>query len=260
LQPEYIEDPVVAYGRLAAQYGELSRRREHYLRSVERQILARVPSGARSLLDAGAGDGSRTSRIAETAGIKRVVLIEPCRELVAGASQRFEVWPVRAEELFTGVDAGDRPGSEQFDVVTCLWNVLGHIPGEKRPRALTAIAKLLSPSGKFFLDVNHRYNLRSYGIIQTAFRYVHDQLFWKPRTGDVTARWTTPSEPVSTYGHVFIHREVMRLAHSAGLELESRLVIDYGDGRVRRFSCLGNLLYIFRRNSRIDSSSAPQTS
>ena len=260
MQPEYIEDPVVAYGRLAAQYGDLSRRRERYLRSVERQILARVPAGARSLLDVGAGDGSRTSRIAGAGGIKRVVLIEPCRELVAGASQQFEVWPVRAEDLFTGLDVGVRPGSEQFDVVTCLWNVLGHLPSEKRQRALTEIAKLLSPSGRFFLDVNHRYNLRSYGIIPTALRYLHDQLFWTTRNGDVTARWKTAADTVSTYGHVFIHREVMRLAHSAGLELESRMVIDYEDGRVRRFSCLGNLLYVFRRSSRIDSSSAPQTS
>ena len=137
---------------------------------------------------------------------------------------------------------------------------MGHIAAEKRPRALSAIAKLLSPSGKFFLDVNHRYNLRSYGIVPTAFRYLRDQLFWTPRSGDVTARWKAGSVTVSTYGHVFIHQEVMRLAHSAGFELESRLVIDYEDGRVRRFSALGNLLYVFRRSSRIDSSSAPHTS
>jgi hypothetical protein len=52
----------------------------------------------------------------------------------------------------------------------------------------------------------------------------------------------------------------MRLANEAGLELEERLVIDYEDGRIRRFAFEGNLLYVFRRRSRIDSASAPQTS
>ena len=150
--------------------------------------------------------------------------------------------------------------SDRFDVITCLWSVLGHIRTEKRQTTLKGLGKLLSPSGRFFLDVNHRYNLLSYGIVPTTARYFHDRLFWTERSGDVTARWKLGDEIVSTNGHVFTHREIMRLAHAAGLELESRTVIDYEDGRIRKFSFLGNLLYVFRRSSRMDSSSAPQTS
>jgi SAM-dependent methyltransferase len=150
--------------------------------------------------------------------------------------------------------------SERFDVITCLWNVLGHIATEKRQSVLNVMARLLTPQGKFFLDVNHRYNLHSYGIVPTIARWTRDCLFLNERNGDVIARWNVCEATISTYGHVFTHREIMRFADASGLELEERVVVDYEEGRVRRFAFMGNLLYIFRRSSRMDSSSAPQTS
>jgi hypothetical protein len=85
-------------------------------------------------------------------------------------------------------------------------------------------------------------------------------LFPNESNGDVTARWNVGEATISTYGHVFAQREIMRLADAGGLELEERVVVDYEDGRVRRSAFMGNLLYIFRRSSRMDSSSAPETS
>ena len=56
---------------------------------------------------------------------------------------------------------------ETFDVITCLWNVLGHVREfENRVRAMRAMKKLLSPEGRCFIDVNHRYNARAYGCSQ----------------------------------------------------------------------------------------------
>lgn len=253
MNPEHFDDPVAAYDRLAAHYDALSRRRELYLRGVERDIVSHVPNGSASLLDIGAGGGVRALRIASEFGIQRIVLVEPSQEMTGKAAELAEVWPLRAENL--AVDAA----AKRFDVITCLWNVLGHIPtAEKRLLALTAIARLLAPQGRFFLDVNHRYNSRSYGILPTAARWMHDFFSPSENNGDVLAQWSDAG--ISTYGHVFTHREIMRLAEAAGLELEERLVIDYENGRVRRFAVQGNLLYIFRRSSRIDSASAPQTS
>lgn len=54
--------------------------------------------------------------------------------------------------------------SGQFDLVTCLWNVLGHVHGAaQRCRALANLAWLLAPDGLLILDVNNRWNVRSYG-------------------------------------------------------------------------------------------------
>lgn len=274
--PQHFDDPVAAYERLASHYSDLSRRREAYLRGVEREIVSRIPNGSRSLLDMGAGDGTRALRISSRLGINRVVLVEPSKEMTGRSAELAEVWPVRAEDL--GLDAAEEnnracgPGTdedvrphttatsaERFDVITCLWNVVGHVPTEaKRFSALKAIARLLAPRGRFFVDVNHRYNLSSYGILPTVIRRVHDLFSRGENKGDVLASWNEAG--ISTYGHVFTHREIMRLARAAGFELEERLVIDYEDGQIRRFAFQGNLLYIFRRSSRNDSASAPQTS
>lgn len=266
MNPEYFDDPVAAYDRLAAQYDALSRRRELYLRGVEREIISRIPNGSRSLLDVGAGDGTRALQIASQSGTKRVVLVEPSRQMAGRSGGLAEVWPIRAEDLAVDAPAENHPAwgprtAERFDLITCLWNVLGHVPTpKKRLRALTAIAQLLPPEGRLFLDVNHRYNAQSYGIFCTGARWVHDSFVRKQSNGDITARWDSGDDTISTYGHVFTHSEIMRLADGAGLELEERLVIDYDDGRVRRFAFQGNLLYIFCRSSRIASASAPQTS
>ena len=252
---EHFDDPVAAYDRLGPVYAQLSQRREAYLRGVEALIVERIPAAARSLLDIGSGDGSRTARIAGRGGLKRVVMVEPSSSLANEARKIGEVWPIRAEELQPNAT------SERFDVVTCLWNVLGHIPNEeKRVQALGAAARLLAPDGRFFLDVNHRYNSRAYGLALTIGRWVQDHAAATTENGDVTARWTFDEASVSTYGHVFTHGEIARLAREAGLELQERMVVDYGTGKRRRLVCMGNLLYVFRRSSRMDSSNAPQTS
>jgi hypothetical protein len=193
-------------------------------------------------------------RIAASAGISRVVLAEPSAGMARHAPDSAELWRLRAEDLNAAI-------SERFDIVTCLWNSLGHVPGDENRRlAVSSMAQLLSPTGRFFLDVNHRYNTRSYGLTATCARWLEDIVFPDPRNGDVITKWTVGGTRVSTYGHVFTHREVTRLAQSAELQLEARIVVDYENGSVRRLSWLGNLLYIFRRSSRMDSSSASATS
>jgi len=294
VKPEHFDDPVAAYNRLAAHYSDLCRRREPYLRSVEREVASRIPQGSRSLLDLGAGDGSRALRTAAQLGIERVVLVEPSEEMAKQGVGSGEIWPIRAEDLaqeslnvgttapgcpleqsstnagqYAGnrsprlpLEVGGSPRSkvEKFDIITCLWNVLGHVSADKRVAVLSSVASLLAQNGKFFLDVNHRYNVRSYGILATSARWLHDLFSRRESNGEVCAKWNLNGSTISTRGHVFTPDEIMHLARAAGLELQERVVIDYGNGSVRRFGFQGNLLYIFRRSSRTDSSSAPHTS
>jgi 2-polyprenyl-3-methyl-5-hydroxy-6-metoxy-1,4-benzoquinol methylase len=222
---------------------------------VESHVISRLPAHPASLLDIGAGDGSRALRIAGIARISKVILLEPGPRMASATPTNVECWSVRAEELEAG-NVGQR-----FDVITCLWNVLGHIQGSaKRIRALKNAAQLLSPVGLLFVDVIHRYNIRSYGTLATTARWLRDHVAPGERNGDVVARWQTSAGTIATYGHVFTDREMRRLAKAAELELVERVVIDYENGATRRFSCMGNLLYVFRRTSRSDSSKAPQTS
>ena len=236
------QDPVLAYDRLAKDYAELAKKRVHYLAGVEREVLSRVPRGSSSLLDIGAGDGSRALRIASAARISRIVLAEPSGKMLSLAPNGATVWRDRAEDL------GSRRSSETFDVITCLWNVLGHVRGEsRRVQTLSAVKNLLSEKGRFFLDVTHRYNLRSYGILPTAARLLHDFFVRGETNGDVAANWKIGNARISTYGHVFTHNEVPGLATNSGLKLEERVVIDYETGDVRTRAFQGNLLYVFRQ-------------
>lgn len=234
-------DPVAAYDRIAPDYARISSERQPYLDAVERLVIARIPRGRRSLLDVGGGNGSRAARIAAAAGLNETVLLEPSARMRQGCPPDATVWAMRAEDL------GSREGS--FDVITCLWNVLGHVsPAASRVEVLRQFARLISPKGRIFIDVNHRYNARHYGALKTAARFLRDLGSRAGANGDVRVAWTVGGEPCATIGHVFTHREFAGLCQAAGLRIEARFVIDYASGERRRWSFAGNLTYILRRS------------
>src|SRR5579872_18567 len=142
-------DPVAAYDRIAPVFAHLAEERRNYLGAVERLVAAAIPAGSSSLLDVGAGDGSRSKRIAQSRGILKLVLLEPAVAMQCAGRPDGEVWTMRAEDLHRV--------ETRFDVILCLWNVLGHIfPAASRREVLRHFARLLSADGKAFIDVNHR--------------------------------------------------------------------------------------------------------
>ncbi len=234
---ENLLDPVAAYDRIAPEFARLSNARRAYLNCIDRLVIANIPAEARSLLDVGAGDGLRALQIGKAAGLERLVLLEPSTAMRRCWPASVHPWAMRAEEL-SGM-AGE------FDVITCLWNVIGHIfPAAVRTEVLRQFARLLSPRGVLFLDVNHRYNARHYGLLPTALRFVHDRLIPGERNGDVVATWQVAGASYSTAGHVFTHPEFKRMAEAAGLRIERRFVVDYATGQSHRFPFNGNLLYL----------------
>lgn len=238
-------EPVEAYQQIAPFFEQLSTRRKPYLDAIEKMILDRLAPGYQSLLDIGAGDGRRALRIANLASLTEIVLLEPSAAMRSRIPNGIETWPIRAEELETL-----RSASRRFDVITCLWNVLGHVQGaENRRRALRGMAKLLAPGGKIFLDLTYRYNAKSYGWYKTAGRFLFDELFPNENNGDVRVEWLLPSCQYRTYGHVFTRKEVRSLAISAGLKIEETAFVDYATGKRCDFGFQGNLFYVLRRES-----------
>lgn len=222
-------DPVEAYDRIASSFAQLSEARRAYLEAIERLIVAAIPNGSSSLLDIGAGDGARAFRIAQAAGVQKVVLLEPSPQMRKAWPANVTGWPIRAEEL------GSQSG--RFDAITCVWNVLGHIfPAGARREVLRQLARLLAPAGRIFIDVSNGYNVRHYGVWR-LFR----------GGGDVVVTWR--EQGVTTAGHVFTHREFGELCRSAGLAMERRFVVDYATGRLRRWNWQGHFLYVLRHGS-----------
>ena len=233
-------DPVAAYDRIAPMYARLANHRKAYLDAVDRLIVAEIPSGSRSLLDVGAGDGARAACIATAAGLQDLTLLEPSERMRDLCTAQATLWAKRAEDLHT------RQG--RFDVITCLWNVLGHIlPSAARIEALRQFARLVSPHGRIFIDVNHRYNARHYGALPTAMRFLRDRVPPAGSRGDGKVTWDIDGHKCATTGHVFTHAEFAALSRAAGLTIQERFVVDYASGQVRRRSFEGNLLYVLRR-------------
>ena len=233
-------EPVLAYDRVAPAFHSLSDRRRAYLAAVDRLIVARIPEGSQSLLDIGSGDGVRALSIAQSAGIREIVLLEPSEAMRSRWPTHVQGLAIRAEQL-------DRVAGV-FDTVTCLWNVLGHIaPSENRSAVLRQCRRLLSDNGKMFIDVNNRYNFQHHGFLRTAMRMLRDRARPNDKNGDVAVSWNIDGKTYTTGGHVFRPDEFPRMAEEAGLTVEECITIDYGSGLVRRSRFAGNPLYVLRR-------------
>ena len=251
-----LSDPVAAYDLIATKYSALMAKRGAYLGAIEKVIISQIPGKASSMLDIGSGDGARALRVARQSGIKDVVLLEPSAAMRAQISGDVDIWPIRAEDIADYARGHER----RFDVITILWNVLGHVPHAARRDVLLQVAALLSPRGIFFIDVIHRYNIRSYGFARTALRYLHDCIAPNTTHGDVVVKWHELNSSCAAYGHVFTNREMLALTTNTGLALRERIILDYRTGSVDRFPFQGNLLYIFRRSDATDAFNASATS
>lgn len=226
--------PLAAYDALAPFYSSLLEARKKYLRGLE-NIITTHARGARSLLDIGSGNGIRALRIASVCGIDNIVLVEPSDGMRRESPENTAVWKHSTSEISE---------TARFDLITCLWNVLGHVDGAReRSILLSRLKAFLKPSGMLFLDVNHRYNAGSYGWARTAVRMMHDYLSPSEKNGDVIASWQAGQQRIRTRGHVFTHAELLGLFQRAGLRINNRWIVDYRNGMQHRFSVFGNLLY-----------------
>ena len=226
-------DPVSVYDRIAPAFAQLVAERHAYLDSIDRLVVSHLPHAPRALLDVGAGDGRRAWAIA--AGIPTVVLAEPAAGMRRAGGSVAGYIDLRAEHL--------HKVEGEFDVILCLWNVLGHVfPQGARAEVMCQFRRLLSPRGRLFIDVNHRYNAARYGLMPTAMRWLYDRIRPSEENGDVIATLSS----ASVRGHVFTHREVLAMAGPAGLTIENRFVVDYETGATRSRASQGNLLYIMK--------------
>ena len=231
-------DAIAAYDLIAPGFRELSERRRAYLDAVDRQIVNRIPKQAKTLLDVGAGDGRRALQIAGNSDIREVVLAEPSSGMRVLIPAEYETWDAGMEAL---------PSGRKFDVVLCLWNVLGHVSAcEQRKTALTNLANCCSDGGVIFLDVLNRYNIAECGLITVAGRWLYDTLAPSEENGDVNVTWNTHGNIVHTHGHVFTAREMEGLFENAGLSVVERIVLNYRNGQRLRWMTSGNPLYVLR--------------
>jgi 2-polyprenyl-3-methyl-5-hydroxy-6-metoxy-1,4-benzoquinol methylase len=233
-----MDPPSTPYDALAANYRSVSAARAAYLDAVEKIVIRLIAPNADSLLDIGSGDGHRAMRIAMAKNISNVVLVEPSHNMreFCRRNTPARIWSISAEELPAAAD--------RFAVITCLWNVLGHIDNnQKRLTALKKMRLLLRDGGVMFIDVNNRYNAVTYGLLPTLGRMLYDVLAPSETNGDAQVTWRVGENAIQSPSHFFTPREIRKLLDDASLVVKQRFVLDYHTGKIRRSEFAGQLLF-----------------
>lgn len=230
------------YDLLAPNYRDYSAKKRKYINSVDQLILRYISPHVNSWLDVGSGDGVRAVRLAKKKGIKNLILSDPSREMVKRCKKLrpSHVWNLRAEEL---------PCKKiKFNVITCLWNVLGHIENHTaRVEALRRMSRLLAKDGQIFLDVNNRHNGPAYGWVNVVKRIFVDHIKFQDARGDAHYNWKIGRKTIPGYGHLFTPDELSGLIKEADLRTINRFSVDYTTGKVSKSPYLGQLFYILTK-------------
>lgn len=236
------ERTLEAYSAIAPVYGEYSRQRQAYLDAVDAKVISSLRPGIR-WLDIGAGDGRRLAKIQSATGIQDIHAVEPSAGMAAVCRAQLQV-PVHevCAENIDQLDIG------QFDAVTALWNVFGHVTSpEKRLTAMTHIAAKMKQDAIFMIDVNNRHNARAYGTLNVFKRIIVDALDFDVTRGDASYEWKIGDQTFQSSGHLFTPGEIEGLFSGAGLRVHERLSFDYATGQSSSSPYKGQLFYTLKK-------------
>ncbi|GAA3193846.1 MULTISPECIES: class I SAM-dependent methyltransferase [Streptomyces] len=218
------------YDAYSQGYATYLERHTRYFRAVEAEIAA--AAGNRkglALLDVGTGTGERLQRVVSEIHPDHVAAIDESPEMAALAQRNCPSAQVLAMPLAApGLPAALADG---FDLVTCLSNVLGHIPRTQLVPGLRQVRSLMRPGGAFVFDVNNRYNAVAYGPLSVIRNVARDCVF--PGGGDFTASYRSGDKVLHTPVHLFSPSEVVRLLRESGFKVASLGFRDYVTGQER---------------------------
>ncbi len=225
------------YTSFSESYADYSSLRNNYLSAVNNFIVSEVREG-KNMVDVGGGDGKRGREIADSLGLKQFTIIESS----AGMAKLARSIP-NAQVIEKDISDSSFEPDGKYDVILCLWNVLGHIPVDRRAMALKNLRALLSDGGFIFLDVNNRYNLH-YGLKAVIKNIGRDIFSPDKNNGDFVLNMENKQgQKISTITHVFSPYETERLFKQAGLRVVKRAYIHYKTGQRKNNFWGGHLVY-----------------
>lgn len=215
------------YGALKGVYESISDQRRRYNAAVDKQFLKVAQSVGRRWLDIGTGDGKRALGLNRIL-LKELTVVEPSSLLDNSFEMKNpDVAVVRAS--FESV-----LGLGRFDVVSGLWNVVGHV--ESLESFFRKAWELLDEGGLLFFDANSPFNMRRFGA-RAALR----NLF----SGRSTFSFSWNPAAVSP---VSLHRAsaIVSLLETIGFST-SILYLDYENGNQVSSGFLGSVVVTARK-------------
>lgn len=226
------------YKNLAPFYRSYSNKKQAYLNGVDVQILPYI-SDRISLLDLGTGDGVRILNLVQKSHkkLKKITLVDSCFEMLSSICQNNIVSVERTDFSQKGFKLKNK-----YDLITCLWNVMGHIDSSSVEQAFLGMKRHLKENGVIILDVNNRYNYKQYGW-KAIRNFVLDK-FRKKKTGDIFFNFTCANKKIPSFVHLFSQKEIEDILKKAHLKVHKRLYINYKTGTLENGQFSGQLFYV----------------
>ena len=237
------------YDQFAPYYKHYSENKSRYICAIDRLVLEYAPS-ARHVLDVGCGDGSRGVRLAHRMNAEKLLLVDNSEKMISLANGFKDsiVDVVRSD--ISLMETGSRLLQKHFDVVLCLWNVLGHVAKPSgRLQTLLNIKEAMTDSGMLLIDISNRYNMAYYGLKKVATNILNDLLYHRISNGDFAYMIDVGETKINSYCHFFTPMEFPKLCKMAGLKIEKIMCVDYKDGFLTNVFA-GHLFYVVKKDLR----------
>lgn len=229
------------YNKYALFYSKYSKVKKVYLNSVDNLIIHNVKDKL-SMLDIGSANGIRAMKLAEKLKIKDLTLIDNSPQMHKLYLSKFNdsyLADISKENIFI---------KRKYDVITCLWNVLGHIDDEKSVRvALNNIKILLNNNGLIFIDVNNRYNYKNYGLRNVSRNIIKDIFRYSWRNGNFSLKVKYGKNEIKGNVHIFNPIEFILLLKSVGIRINKLYFIDYNKGLVSKNPFKGQMFFVLQK-------------
>lgn len=236
----------ILYDRLAPYFSSYSKRKQLYLDSIDKIIIGLIDRKGKNMLDVGAGDGIRGNKIFKNLRFKKIVSIDNSSKMISLYKRRF-----KSKAYKLDISSDDTTVIlDKFDVITCLWNVLGHIPTQgKRIKALINMKEFLKDDGRIFIDVSSRYNAKYYGWIKALSNIIKDLMFPFGNNGDFGYKLRiSDSISIPSSNHFFTPHEMKTLIEKAGLSIDRQFYVNYSTGIIESTFLKGSIFYVLKMN------------
>ena len=196
----------IFYTLFAKHYRAYASQRQVFLDVVDDFIKSEsLPH--KSIIDIGSGDGKRAKCIADIMMAKNLTLVDNSQGMISLANKVNG-----ADILLADISNSEFKSAKKYDIVLCLWNVLGHIPSaSRRLTAMINLKNLVSNGGFIFLDINNRYNISQYGFGEVVKNILKDLLMHNDCNGDFELGLNAAAGEIRTKVHLFAPFEMDQL-------------------------------------------------
>ncbi len=224
------------YDSLAAGYTTVSERRNLYIQAVDALLISTLATKTSiRVLDVGTGDGQRISRIvsrlAQLGVVVDLELLEPAKMMSQLANESCPAARIYHDwsEVREGV---------AFDLITALWNVIGHADSNEFFREAR---EHLSADGLVVLDCNMRYNFAAYGWIRSVQNVVSDIV---GGTRKRPVQFPIHSQGSVTHVSLRTKTGICEEAQSNGFTIQTLHFVNYETGHLERSQFSGQCVAV----------------